>query len=267
MGIQLPQNHITLTSATDIKEICRPLEKLGISYFSFLRSFADGSHIRLSNNMDWTTHYYNREFYNVITKQVPDIEGNILWSSIDQYPLFYEASEYFNVDNGTVLVVTTEDVTERYFFGATKENNQVNYIYLHKLDLLKRFILHFKECAGYLIDDAEKTKIIVPKLVLNKQDEEFYSDALIQEFLNDIKIKKVCVRTRGQDFYITPNNAKILSLMKCGHTSKEISGEIGLKQKTVEVYRDNLKDQLRQFTKSNLITVAKSNSLLDFKLL
>jgi DNA-binding CsgD family transcriptional regulator len=267
MGIQLPQNHITLTSATDIKEICRPLEKLGITYFSFFRSFADGSHIRLSNNTGWTEHYYKREFYNVITKQVPDTEGNILWSAIDRYPLFHEASEYFDVDNGTVLVVMIDDVIERYFFGSTKENSQVNYIYLHKIDLLKRFILHFKECASHLINEAEKTKIILPKLILNRQDEEFYSDSLIQEFLNDIKIKKVCVRTQGQDFYITPNNAKILSLMKCGYTSKEISSEVGLKQKTVEIYRDNLKDKLLQFTQGNLLTIAKANSLLDFNLL
>jgi DNA-binding NarL/FixJ family response regulator len=77
----------------------------------------------------------------------------------------------------------------------------------------------------------------------------------------------VCVRTQGQDFYITPNNAKILSLMKCGYTSKEISNEVGLKQKTVEIYRDNLKDKLLQFSQSNLLSIAKSNSLLDFKLL
>lgn len=56
------KKHIVLTSSESIREICGPLEKIKITYFSFVRSFKDGSHIRLSNNPAWTEHYYNREF-------------------------------------------------------------------------------------------------------------------------------------------------------------------------------------------------------------
>lgn len=266
MGIALPQNHICLTSSTDMEEICKPLAKLSINYFSFVRSFSDGSHIRLSNNAAWTKHYYDREFYKVAVKQAPEVEGSILWSSIDKYPLFHEASEFFDVDNGVVIVVTNDDIVERYYFGSTRENKQVKYVYLHKLDLLARFILHFKERANYLISAAENSKIVTSPPLLSKQDEEFYSDTLVQSFLDDIKIKSVCIRTKGQDLYITPSDAKILSLMKCGYTSKAISNEIGLKQKTVEIYRDKLKEKLSQYTRGDLLTIAHSNSLLDFKL-
>jgi hypothetical protein len=105
MDIDLLKKHIVFTSSLDIEAICKPLLKLGISYFSFVRSFQDGSHIRLSNNPGWTQHYYRRQFYNVIMKQVPDSEGNILWSSIDKYPLFHEASEYFDVDKKPETVI------------------------------------------------------------------------------------------------------------------------------------------------------------------
>ncbi len=267
MGIEFLERHIALDSANNISQICKPLERLGITYFSFVRSFKDGAHIRLSNNPEWTRHYYSRGFYNVVLKQVPNENGNILWSNIDRYPLFHDASEFFNVDNGTVLVLTIDDIVERYFFGSTRDNKQVNYIYLNKLEILKRFILYFKEVAAPIINKAEKSKIILPKQEICKQDKEFYNNDLIQEFLNDIKIDKVSIRVKGEDVYISNNEAKILSLIKCGYTAKEISNEIGLKKKTVEIYRDKLKYRLNQYTKGNLTALANSNGLLNIDLL
>jgi len=267
MGIEFLQNHIALASSNEISNICAPLSKLGINYFSFVRSFKDGSHVRLSNNPAWTQHYYLRGFYNIVIKQIPDLEGNILWSCIDKFPLFHEASEYFNVDNGTVMIVTIDDIVERYFFGSTRENKQVNYIYLNQTDLLKKFILYFKETAKKIIDLSEKSKIIIPRNEPEKKDEQFYCDSLIEEFLNEIKVNKVCIRAYGKDIYISSNEAKILSLMKFGCTAKEISKVIGLKRKTIEIYRDKLKSKLDQYTRGNLTSLANSNSLLDINLL
>ncbi len=267
MGIEFLQNHIALSSSAEVDQICKPLKKLGITYFSFVRSFKDGSHIRLANNPMWTQHYYKKGFYNVVINQIRDADGNLLWSCIDRYPLFQDASEHFNVDNGTVMVMSVDDVVERYFFGGTRDNTQVNYIYLNKLDLLKRFIIYFKEMAAPLINKATETKIIIPPVICNSEDENFYNDSVIQEFLDEIQVKKVCVRVQGQDIYITQNDAKILSLMKCGYSSKAISQEIGLKQKTVEIYRDKLKEKLNQYSRSNLMAVANSNGLLKLDLL
>ena len=143
----------------------------------------------------------------------------------------------------------------------------MNYIYLNHIDLLKKFILYFKEIARPIINRAAHSKIIVPHKTINKEGEEFYNNDIIQEFLDNIKIEKVCIRTKGEDIYISSNEAKILSLIKCGYTAKEISKEIGLKQKTVEIYRDKLRDKLNQYTRGNLTTLANSNGLLDIDLL
>jgi len=83
MDTNLIKNHLVLTSVNQIDQICAPLKILGINYFSFVRSFKDGSHIRLSNNAQWTEHYYARGFYNIILKQVPNKDSHVLWSCID----------------------------------------------------------------------------------------------------------------------------------------------------------------------------------------
>jgi DNA-binding CsgD family transcriptional regulator len=265
MGMELEKNHISITSSHHVNEICKPLGILGIHYFSFIRSFKDGSHIRLSNNSAWTQHYYMRQFYSVVTSQIPDKDCNIPWSCIDEYPLFHEAAEYFNVSNGTVLVVAGKDMVERYFFGSTRDNRHVNHLYLHHADLLKKFILYFKEAAKKLIDEAEKSKIIVPNQ--EQSIDKIYSDENVEHFLNHIKIKNISIHAGGKDVLVTPNEAKILALMKCGYTAKETAQKIGLSSKTVEIYREKLKIKLNQFSRGNLISLANSNGLLDMNLL
>ena len=143
----------------------------------------------------------------------------------------------------------------------------MNYIYLHQPELLKKFIIYFKDVANKLITEAESKKIILPPRILNKQDSEFYSNEVVQNFLNDIKLAKVSIRVNGSDMYISNNEAKILSLMKHGYTAKEISCEISLKKKTIEIYRDNLREKLNQYTRGNLVSLAQRNSLLDIDLL
>lgn len=116
-----------------------------------------------------------------------------------------------------------------------------------------------------MIEKSEKSKIFIPKKHQENIDDTNIN--VINDFLNEIKFNKVCIRAKGQDFFISPNEAKILSLMKCGYTSKEISSEIGLKKKTVEIYRDKLKIKLDLFTRGNLVSLSRSNTLLNVNLL
>lgn len=267
MMLKMTNDHIAINASNDIQQITKPLLKLGVSYFSYVRSYEDGSHIRLSNNAPWTRHYYDRGFYNVVIRQVPAMDSCLLWNNIDKYPLFHEASEYFNIDNGAVIVVKSDDITERYFFGATRDNTAVNAIYLYRMDLLKRFILYFKEMARDIICTAEKSKIM--QLVVNQDqaNRHFIQDEELNHYYDQTRIDKMCVRMRGIDYYVSANEAKILSLMKRGYSAKQIAHEIGLSQKTIEIYRDKLKSKFDCFTRNELMSSVRKNTLLDYDLL
>lgn len=260
MDANFIKNHLVLTSAQEIEQICSPLKILGITYFSFVRSFKDGSHIRLSNHAQWTEHYYTRGFYNVILKQVPNKDSNVLWSCIDRYPLFQEASE-FNIDNGTVIVLSGENVVERYFFGSTRDNHQVNHIYIYKQDLLNKFILYFKEQAHHLIKSSLKRKIILPKQ--KDSDTAFYNDVLINDFLDKIKVKKVYVNVSGVDLEISKKEAQILSFMKLGYSAKEIAKEVKLSVNTIDIYRGGIREKLGIRNSIDLFKNINQKSLLS----
>jgi|GEM_PF-4027328 len=249
----------TQNEIEQMHDICKPLGKLGISYFNFVRYYQDGTHIKLSNQSVCAKHYHKH--------QVPDFEGTLLWSNINKHPLFYEIAEFREVDNGTLIVLKFGDVTERYFFGSTQSNGKTNYSYMYHLDLLKRFIFYFKEIAKPLIKQAEKTKVMASSQGIVTAERYILCQNKINEFISQTKFNKICIRVNTQDVYVNLNEAKILTLMKNGYTAKEISLAIGLTRKTVEIYRDKLKIKLDLFSRSGLLSIAHANSLLSLNLL
>lgn len=57
--------HITFTSVGLIKELVKILNVFMINYFTFDRTYKDGSHLRLTNAGEWIEHYYRNKLYSV----------------------------------------------------------------------------------------------------------------------------------------------------------------------------------------------------------
>ena len=60
----------------------------------------------------------------------------------------------------------------------------------------------------------------------------------------------MCSSKKATTFYVTPNEAKnsLFDEVRL-HSHKDISKQIGLKTKTIEIYRDKLKLKLDQFSR------------------
>lgn len=241
------KNHIALTSAPDIKDVCRPLEWLGITYFTYFKTFSDGSHIRLSNHAPWTEHYYKREFYNVIVKQVPSLNGYVLWSCLDEYPIFNEAAQYFNVDNGVVLVDRSGDTVERYFFGTTRDNEIIRRYYFFNVEFLNRFVFYFKDKASGILEEAISQKLYAPRIepIVSDKDEAFYNNINVAKFLEETQIKRYCITIEGQDYYLPEREAQVLATLKKGFTAKEMAKKLDVTHRTVEKFKEKLRERLQ----------------------
>jgi hypothetical protein len=253
-GIDLSK-HITITSHGEIDQICAPIKKLGINYFSYVKSFIDGSHIRLSNNPHWTNHYYQNKYYNVVLNQIPKINGHILWSCIDKYPLFQDASEIYDVDNGIVIVELNDSTVERYFYGSTRNNYKINEFYCFNINLLYRFNLYFKEKARKIINNAANTKIIVPKDPVNslQNNPSMTKKSMINQFIEETKIKKIPVEINGEILYLSKRQAQLIYFMSKGFTSKQIANKMTTTFKTIDFYKQNIKAKSKRHScNSNL---------------
>jgi hypothetical protein len=161
----LRKDHITYSSGKDIAEICKPLDKLGITSFNYVRTYDDGSQINLANIPSWLEHFYNNEYYHIgaFERHPSNYQsGYALWPHLSGQKIFFDARTYFNIDNGITIIERQSNYCDFYYFGTTSDNHTIINFYLNNLDLLKRFILYFKDKADSIITKADKSRIILP---------------------------------------------------------------------------------------------------------
>jgi hypothetical protein len=87
-------SHVTFTSVPDIVQITRPLASIGLSYFTFDRTYDDNSHLRLTNAGKWIESYYRTELYKAaIFEKDPRLFSNgfVFWSCLNREPIYSAA--------------------------------------------------------------------------------------------------------------------------------------------------------------------------------
>ena len=206
---KLDEDHFSLTSCSDVREICKPLfENFGFTHFHLRKTFNDRSRAVLCTNPEWVKYFYgtkkydnygiyedvkptgeitSSEFlfheiqYNSFKKQSSDVAIDqktsfVLWRSLYDLPVFnlvFEEAKHFNIDHGITVTDKDEDSCTFYQIGTTPENAHLNNFYLNNFDVLKIFINYFKDKGAHLIELAKKNRISpdysIIKLLLMKK--------------------------------------------------------------------------------------------------
>ena len=268
--IELPKNHFIFTSSKDVNDICFPLKQFKINGFCLLRSFPDGTQIKLSNNARWQEHIFkqglhqNHPFSRHPKKYMP---GVYLWDSFSNQEMVIHARKYFNFDHGITIINKFPDGTAEYCgFSSEPGNAGITEFFLNNLDLLYRFILYFKDRAADLIEKSAKSyRLILPEQK-NIEKERFLSKgdyyALAKEFEHKIKLnhyefnygelKGIRISRRELDCvkYLLQNRA-----------AKEIAELLFISTRTVEKHLDNLKIKLNCESKQNLYEKLKRSEI------
>lgn len=275
LGMDL-QNHYSLSSSSEVSEICdSTLKSLGITYFNYIKVFPNGSRELLTNNALWIDHFYKKALYqNVGAIDVEHLlpKGYFLWSELDANDAVYsQGRESFNIDNGISFVIKRDNATLLYIFGSTRNNYAINNFYMRNIDLLKRFILYFNDKASDLINRSRKHKIILPKkqiicpdrinkiLLSQNEREEFYEKTSMDRFF---------ILSESDNLYLTKKEAECVAFMAFGATAKQCATRMGISFRTVESYLDNIKNKLldstgKRFNKNELINFLKKAGIHD----
>lgn len=246
--IILSKNHITFTSARDIFEICKPLNKFGITSFNYIRNYYNGSQVNLSNTPLWLEHFYEQEYYNIgaFENHPKNYEnGALLWPSLSGQKVFYDARTYYDIDNGITVVEKHQNCCDFFYFGSTSKNTQATNFYINNSDLLKKFILYFRESGKKILKAAEKSRIIRPDLLWDKKNNKRDTNLnqLREEFLNDIKLEEKVLTESFQGKRISSKQACCLHYISKGKTAKEIAKLMGISNRTVEAHIAMLKSK------------------------
>ncbi|MEO8401579.1 MAG: LuxR C-terminal-related transcriptional regulator [Gammaproteobacteria bacterium] len=266
--ILLRKDHITFNSGKDVAEICKPLDLLGITSFNFVKTYNDGSQINLSNIPSWLEHFFDNEYYHVgaFERHPSKYEsGHALWPQLSGQKIFFDARTYFNIDNGITIIEKQTDSCDFYYFGTTAANTGIINFYLNNIDLLKRFILYFKDQARMIIKQANKDRIILPSHFEQHQfpeiNEIYVMEKSRQDFLKATKIKNFSLGGELEGEVLS--NKQVVSLMHLieGKTAKEGAKNTGLSYRTVEGHINKLKERFNCNSKSELISKLLKNGL------
>jgi hypothetical protein len=166
--------------------LCCPLWKVGVTMFTFCRSFKDGKRLYLCSNMKWVEYYVahklqdHREHLEYYLPP-PDITYG-LWGGFKRDKVF-DALHYLELGHGLAIYEHYEDHVDQFNFAAHRDNEQMTNFYLANFSFLESFIEEFKIQAFDLIHNDIEKKLIIPTHPLTVEYRSFVSQDKIDNFI------------------------------------------------------------------------------------
>lgn len=260
--------HPGLLYADEIDQLCRPLQKLNISYFAHVRIDNEKKFSGICNNPKFLEVYLENEYYNADIHLAQDNQFGkyVIWDAIEPSGLSYKMdtdAANLGVKHAFTIIDKNANGNDFYHFANNSTSKSINQVYIENIDLLKLFITHFKENmqnSKKLITTYDLQFEIDPDtdgFQINANSEtQFTYDK--HEFLSSLSINK----TNALPLIFPGLKAtKMLSRreMECihyyakGKMAKDISQLIGLSRRTVEHYLESAKSKLGVSSKNDLI--------------
>lgn len=251
LGESFFQSHVTFTSVSDMVQITKPLAAIGLSYFTFDRTYQDGSHLRLTNAGKWIESYYRTELYKAaIFEKDPRLfcSGFVFWSWLSREPIYSAAAEH-DIDHGLTIIEKHEQYSDFFHFGTTTDNFISPEELIPKIELLYRFIAFFKQKLRPLIMEAENTRIILPvaqeKKILLTDLRRQGDVRQLSGLLKKTEVSRLYLGDNFDNAYLTRREIDILWLLTEGEKPVEIAKKLDLSNRTLETHVKNIKDKFK----------------------
>jgi DNA-binding CsgD family transcriptional regulator len=254
-----------------IKEIIAPIsDELGITYFSYVRTYKDGSKLLLSTNPVWHEYLYEAVYTRMPHLQMPqDWKNNsskcIIWDHIKNSkhtnPISVCAETEFNRFHSMELSTTQTGYIETLGFSTNKENDKINYYYENAEDLFYKFKFYFLDKASKIIKTAEHNKIITP-VMQNKDTSNEELDDIKSKLSAAMKIKKMHIcNINGENITMTNKEIECMKWIMYGKSSLEISLIMGIGSTTVNTHINHIKEKVGLFKISQLVRFFCKNNI------
>lgn len=241
------KNHITFTSVGIIKDLLKDLNKIGINYFTFDRTYTDGSHLRLTSAGEWVEYYYRQKLYEVaIFEKNPAMftKGVIFWSWLNRDPIYTKAALH-DIDHGLTIVQPHHVYCDFFHFGTSVDTPISEADMFAQLDLLHTFIAIFKQKTQVLIKKAGASRFILP----TKANTEFKIKDVVGtnnfEILSQGKIRRFYLGDEFGDEYLTGKEMQVLLHLCNGKKLVDTAKMLFISEKTVETHIGNIKNKLQ----------------------
>lgn len=263
---KLLNKHPLFNYTSEIADICKPLNLLNINYFAHANIDSKKQFSVISSGPHFVEHYLRNHYFNADIHMTEKTLGSyVMWDFVKlggkSHKMHTEAGQFGIKHTFTIIEKNDDETYDYYHFASKVPDNSINQMYLANLDLLKVFILHFKEniAKAKHLSAAYNFKILpYDNLSSYTTEEKLISPEIKADF-----IKQLCWnKTNATHFFLLDAQlSQVLTLreQEClyfyihGKSPKEISSILFVSKRTVEQYMENIKIKLNVQNKSQLI--------------
>jgi DNA-binding CsgD family transcriptional regulator len=256
------KKHPSFCHAQDIADICKPLDLLNISYFAHVNIDSNKQFSALSSNPQFGEHYLKNHYYNSdIHMAEKNLGKYVIWDSVNlggkSQKMHTEASDFGIKHTFTIIQKNINGSSDFYHFASNISNHSINQMYLSRLDLLKVFILQFKEKINkekHLLSAYSLKIVPYENLAHYSLEENEVKAELITQFhekKNQIVDNPFLFNFQFNN--LSPREQTCLYYYIHGKSPREISSILFLSKRTIEQHMENIKIKLNVLTKSELI--------------
>jgi len=253
MALHIPNNHPTVSLLGRINEISQPfLKQHGLSYFQYLRCYADGSVSLLHNTNSLLLHFIEMNFpiFSSYKLEHQNLHSYyFLWDEELPYFPVYLARKYHNIHHGITFVRRTKNYYDMIAFGMPEERSNAASYYITRLKAMEEFINQFDFRNKDLLITMEQNPIALPDIQRDKN----YQELCLHGLQN-----RLYVTGKFGATYITPQELSCLKLLLQGYSYKEAGLQLALSPRTIETYI------LRVKARTGITQRGEFNKLLSF---
>lgn len=262
------KNYIKMTSSDELQPILNPLRHLKITYFLFIREFLNGSRLWLTNNGQWSEHFYSKGYYKISAFEDPveeRIQGVYLWKYLRGQEVFQEARENFNIGNGMTLVEKHDKEMDFFHFAGDSSQADICCSLTNNIDMLSRFAKYFRYQAKKLINIAEINMVDVPKPEARIKEGPItaISSDDVNNFFKEIGNGRYYLGGDMTNEYLTQKEVECLQWCIRGKTLEEIALILSIAKRTVEAHVDSVKRKLRCYKQFELGYKLAKNGFIE----
>ena len=234
-----------LRNAEVINKIIKPIsDHFGLDCFNYHKTFADWSHIRLSNTVYWYKHYLSEELYleSIFELSADKYETSyFLWSTIASHQNIIKEAAKFDIYQGVTIVNKIGEDCEFYFLGMSSRNPILYRNLVLNINQLIKFIPYYSIEAKTLIQEISAFKAVSKDMARNSTNFDSLYDFNKIDFIMDINRIKLTAREKDVALLLINNQ-----------TSKQIALSLELSYRTVEQYINQLKVKIKAIDKKEL---------------
>lgn len=257
-------NNFIYQTSKEMQDIALPLQKyFDINFFGYIKAYKDSTNIvALTTSQTWaewfTMNIHNCHLGN-IAKQNIKIS---LWKNMPDQTIYNIMHYDFNISHGIRFFYEYENHIELFSYATSRNNRSILTWYLNNVDILEKFIVHFKHSGKDLIKLCEKKQLQFSENTSKNKESYDGENILINnknEFLKEISNNTISIFCKDNQ------QMRCVKLLAEGLMIKEIANQLDLSPKTVEHYLSNVRKLVGAKNSKSLVAMYYSQMMnLDF---